>query len=93
MVFDKPKEEQKGDTETIVTKKIKNELDLINEITNFSEYLNREYEALYPIVLNSDLQRDSKNVDHLVQTELERRLDLVDYIRNVFQERIEGLIE
>ena len=93
MNFEKPNDEQKVNIETSVHKKIKNELDLIDEITNFSEYLNKEYEALYPIVLNNDLNRDGKNVHHLVQNELERRLDLVDYIRNVFQERIEGLIE
>ena len=63
--------------------------ELKSEILSFSDYLDREYEALYPIVLNNDIMRDCKPVDHKVQVELERRLDLVDYIRRLFQSRIE----
>lgn len=80
----------------IVPQKIKqivNENNLINEITEFSEYLDREYEALYPIVMENDVTRDSRRVDHEVQKELERRLDLVDYIRRLFKDRIEGLVK
>ena len=74
-------------------KQIVNENDLIKEITEFSEYLDREYEALYPIVIENDITRNSRRVDQEVQRELERRLDLVDYIRRLFQERIEGLVK
>ncbi len=63
--------------------------ELKSEILSFSDYLDREYEALYPIVLNNDIMRDGQPVDHKVQLELERRLDLVDYIRRLFQSRIE----
>jgi len=62
-------------------------------IRDFSEYLDKEYEALYPIVQGNDYTRGSSPVDHKVQIELERRLDLVDYIRSLFVTTIESKIE
>jgi hypothetical protein len=91
-----PDPEEHSHPVNLVPQKIKqivNENDLINEITEFSEYLDREYEALYPIVIENDVTRNSRRVDQEVQRELERRLDLVDYIRKLFQERIEGLVK
>lgn len=84
-IFDKePVQEEDTEEEEV---KVDNELK--EEIIAFSDYLDREYEALYPIVYNNEMTRDSKKVDQEVQTELERRLDIVDYIRNLFQSRIE----
>jgi len=94
--FQEPYPAEQTHPVNLVSQKIKqivNENDLINEITEFSEYLDREYEALYPIVIENDITRNSTRVDHEVQKELERRLDLVDYIRKLFQARIERLVK
>lgn len=81
--------EELNQEEEIEEEEVKEGNELKEEILAFSDYLDREYEALYPIVYNNEMTRDSKKVDQEVQTELERRLDIVDYIRNLFQSRIE----
>jgi len=43
---------------------------LYQSIRDFSEYLDKEYEALYPIVQGNDYTRGSSSVDHKVQIEL-----------------------
>lgn len=67
--------------------------ELYQSIRDFSEYLDKEYEALYPIVQGNDYTRGSSPVDQKVQVELERRLDIVDFIRSLFVATIESKIK
>jgi len=67
--------------------------ELYQSIRDFSDYLDKEYEALYPIVQGNDYTRGSSPVDHRVQVELERRLDIVDFIRSLFVATIESKIK
>jgi len=63
---------------------------LINEILGFGEYLDKECEALYPIVLEHETTRGSDEASQKIQAELERRLDLINFVRNMFKEQIES---
>ena len=62
---------------------------LCEQILYFSDYLDREAEALWPVVMSNDYVRDSTVTDQKVQDELERRYDLLMYIRKLFKDNIE----
>ena len=63
---------------------------LLNEIIGFGEYLDKECEALYPIVHEHEARRGSDEGSQRVQAELERRLDLINFVRSLYKENIES---
>lgn len=63
---------------------------LLNEIIGFGEYLDKECEALYPIVHEHEARRGSDEASQKVQAELERRLDLINFVRSLYRESIES---
>jgi hypothetical protein len=66
---------------------------LCEQILYFSDYLDREAEVLWPLVVGNDYIRGSSVIDQKVQTELERRYDLLMYIRRLFKDNIENQVK
>ena len=66
---------------------------LIDEICNFADYIDREYEAVYDLVYSHECNRDSSKEERVLQSELEKKLDLVNYIRNLFQNCVMSCLE
>ena len=66
---------------------------LIDEICNFADYIDREYEAVYDLVYSHECNRNSSKEERVLQSELEKKLDLVNYIRNLFQNCVMSCLE
>lgn len=62
--------------------------ELIEGIQEFDAYLDDEYSVLYQLVHDHDNTRMDSEKDHIIQDELEGRLELLAFIKSRFRDHV-----
>lgn len=62
--------------------------ELIEGIQEFDAYLDDEYSVLHQLVHDHDNTRMDSEKDHIIQDELEGRLELLDFIKSKFRDHV-----
>ena len=68
--------------------KIYDPRELIEGIQEFDAYLDDEYSVLYQLVHDHDNTRMDSEKDHIIQDELEARLELLAFIKSRFRDHV-----
>jgi|TARA_R100000482_G_scaffold121643_1_gene68071 hypothetical protein len=62
--------------------------EIVDGIEEFDSYLSDEYSVLYQIVHDYEQTRSDSPIDQTIQSELEKRLDLLTYVKARFDELV-----